>query len=683
MKIISSIFFALSLLYLVIMPRDSEAACTGSSPTWTVTDSGDPLVNGDAFQTCLTNAVCGDTIVLQAGASYQTRVAFVNSGGPQGSPFSLPNKSCGANQYVTVQTSLVSSLPSGRISPGHAGLMAQLATNTNSWVIEPASNAGNYRFIGIDFTNTSSLKTYTGNTVAIVYATPQSPAYGAWGHDMIFDRVWIHPYDDDDDPANTTRTAQFGIVLDGANHTIKNSDIRGFCCFAYNTPTQKQQSTAVVIGLGPGPVTLENNFLEGYDWNIFTGGSSAKSPGNALVNPANTATITGATLTQATFSQTATLVVGDYVAFVVPQWTTLVNCGGLTGGGGNASDAYVVQVDSINSGTGLVTYHGVGCDSINDGPSLPANGTLAQWRGTSIVGVTVTRNTISKRTKWCDGTWTAPKSVWEMIDGSDVLFEGNIVTVPPTFAGSPGGCAPTNTAFTANQDGTQPCVANNNNVFRNNIFRGLGRIVHAQPYPNHSAVPPTGTFIFTNNLLDGTARSGWFETETAAGVSSWTVIHNTVRGNTNSIFFDLQNGQMNVSNMTFRDNIVTSGTYFFNPNTSYPGKIEDHNVIINNSGGAPPAYTSGDFVVANDAAVGFVDVTAADAGGDYHGYALAAGSAYKNAASDGTDPGVNFATLDAALASRRPVGASRPAVADRPIAPDRPAAPGRPADGYN
>ena len=54
-------------------------------------------------------------------------------------------------------------------------------------------------------------------------------------------------------------------------------------------------------------------------------------------------------------------------------------------------------------------------------------------------------------------------------------------------------------------------------------------------------------------------------------------------------------------------------------------------------------------MVTSDAAVGFVNVSAADTGGDYHGYALAPTSPYKGRASDGTDPGVNLGLLDAAL----------------------------------
>ena len=633
------------LLLILCAATETQAAVI------TVSTGSDSLANGDQFQNALNLAACGDTIVLQAGATYATRVGWVNQYGPIGSPFSLPNKSCATGQYVTIQTSQIGSLPSGRISPSNIGLMATLATNTSYSVIEPASGAGNYQFIGIEFTNTASLTTNNGNTTFIVLATPQSPTSGKWGHDMVFDRVWIHPYEDVTNPSSPTRSASIAINLDGANQTIKNSYISGFCCFTGNAPTTPQTSVGISVNSGPGPLTITNNFVEAYGWNIFTGGGGASDPGSILIDPANTATISGATTTQATFSQTATLRVGDYVAFVVPQWTTLVNCGGGKGGGGTPSRGYVVVVDSITPATGLVTYHGAGCDSIADGPSLPADGTRAQWRGRHLDGVTVRGNTFSKRTEWCSGTYGIAKAVWEMKDGSHVLFEGNIVNVPALYAGNPIGCSPLTTAMGLNQDGTAPWMASNQNVFRNNIFRGVREIMHLQNYAMNTSAAPECGFTFSNNLLDGSAKSAWM---TTSGGCNLTFTHNTARGMTNSMFFDASNGSWPSVNIVVRDNIATSGRYFFNEpggaGTGYPGKTEHHNVIINNSGVAPPSYMSNDFVVPNDAAVGFVNVTSADAGGDYHGYALASTSAFKGRASDGTDPGVNFELLDAALA---------------------------------
>jgi hypothetical protein len=47
-----------------------------------------------------------------------------------------------------------------------------------------------------------------------------------------------------------------------------------------------------------------------------------------------------------------------------------------------------------------------------------------------------------------------------------------------------------------------------------------------------------------------------------------------------------------------------------------------------------------------------------EAGGDYHSYELTAGSPGHNAASDGTDVGVNFAALDGALGGAVSAGLS-------------------------
>src|SRR4030095_2929457 len=363
-------------------------------------------------------------------------------------PFAL-RKSCAAGQYVTIQTSQAASLPTGRISPSNIGLMATLATNSNAWVIETAPGAGNYQFIGIEFTNTANVTANKGFNPTLVMASPQYIAYGNWSHDMVFDRVWIHPYDDVTNPSGTTRSAAFAIRLDGVNQTLKNSYISGFCCFQSDTPTVVAQSEGIAIPVGPGPVTITNNFVEAFGWNIFTGGSGA------LPNPANQTTISGATLTGATFANTANLLVGDYVALYVPAYTNGANI---------STNAYVVVIDSINGNS--VTYHGVGPDAIR--APLPADGTRASWRGVRIVGMTVTQNTFSKRAEWCSGQYGGSKSVWEMKDGSNVLFEGNVVNIPR-------GCAPINPAFATNQDGSAPWMATNNNTFRNNIFLGLGR----------------------------------------------------------------------------------------------------------------------------------------------------------------------------------------------------------------
>jgi hypothetical protein len=158
-------------------------------------------------------------------------------------------------------------------------------------------------------------------------------------------------------------------------------------------------------------------------------------------------------------------------------------------------------------------------------------------------------------------------------------------------------------------------------------------------------------------------------------------------------------GQRNGAlNFTFKDNISNFGNYgmtgsvvgatdcqasnaMWQPNGPVTGST---NIIINNYPGGSHNNPTDSYcgsnrsaqfplgtVVANDAAVGFVNIAVSDAGGDYHDAALAANSPFKGRASDGKDPGVDFAALDAALgplASNLGLGSLHRAVPDKHLA---------------
>jgi hypothetical protein len=122
-------------------------------------------------------------------------------------------------------------------------------------------------------------------------------------------------------------------------------------------------------------------------------------------------------------------------------------------------------------------------------------------------------------------------------------------------------------------------------------------------------------------------------------------------------------GVCDSARIVFRDNIVHSGSYFFNPKNAYPSLDTKHNIVIDNTRqcNGNPTYcngwkpSTGDQIKANPGAVGFVNqascyaITGFGSGGDYHHCALAGGSSGHLAASDGTDIGVNFTMLDRAL----------------------------------
>ena len=222
----------------------------------------------------------GDTIVLQAGATYATRVTTVNSYGPQGYPFLLPNKSCATGQYVTIQTSQAASLPTGRISPSNIGLMdagyKQQCLGHRSGPRRRELSVHWHRI-------------HQHGERHREQGIQPDPGYGLASVHSLWKMVSRHGLRPRLDSSLRRRhqslrhdaVGRLAIRLDGANQTIKNSYISGFCCFQSDTPTVVAQSEGIAIPTGPGPYTITNNFVEAFRRNIFTGGAGA------FQNPAN------------------------------------------------------------------------------------------------------------------------------------------------------------------------------------------------------------------------------------------------------------------------------------------------------------------------------------------------------------------------------------------------------------
>jgi hypothetical protein len=621
----------LSMMLVIFCAATAQAAVVN------VPTGPNAKANGDNFQAVLNGARCGDRIILQAGASYQTRVSFVNRFGPQGYPFILPHKgNCNNGQSITIQSSGIAALPAGvRVGPAQRSQMAQLASNTNSWVIEPAAGAGDYRFIGIEFTHTANVAAQGGFSPVVVFLSLNEAPYGKWGHHMTLDRCIVWPYEEWGNPTSNLRSAAVGVRADGAKQTVINSYIAGFMGFESNSPTTPAQSIGVESVAGPGPLLIQNNLIEAWYSNIFTGG------GGGYVDPSHTATLSSSTSTTATLKKLSGLAVGDAIAFRVPPFT-------------NAHGIYTAWASGTVTGiSGLtVTFTPLGDPSPNP-PSVPGR---ARWNGLNVSGVRLLGNTLSKRQAWEGGGFGIAKSYWEMKSGVDILVEGNRFLGPGANIMGP---------LLANQNGDSPWTTIKDVVIRSNLMLTSGAI-NIELGGNYYGLGsnPGGPVTVTNNLLGASAIRGDGLINGHGQGITWT--HNTIRGVTGSMW--RQDRLPGSAGVIYQDNIIHSGHYWMQGwPKSFPGGVKDHNVIINNSGGAPPNGYQRDFIAANDAAVGFVDVSGADAGGDYHGYGLSARSAFKGRASDGTDPGVNLMTLDVAIGPLPPpppgegnVGGPRP-----------------------
>ena len=178
--------------------------------------------SGGNLQSALNNASCGDTIQLQAGATFA-------------GAFTFPAKSCDDNHWIIVRTSADdSAFPAegSRLTPCYAGISSLpgrpalncastqnvlpklfMPTKGNGPIIF-ASGANHYRLMGLEITRAAG----TG----LVYALA-SIVNGGTANNLILDRVWMHGTAQDD----TNR----GFWLQGSTYvSVVDSSLTDFHC---------------------------------------------------------------------------------------------------------------------------------------------------------------------------------------------------------------------------------------------------------------------------------------------------------------------------------------------------------------------------------------------------------------------------------------------------------------------
>lgn len=196
---------------------------------------------GGDFQQALNAALPGDTITLQAGATYQ-------------GTYSLPKKS-GAD-WVTIRSSALASLPPAgvRVTPAHAAFMPKLKAVGSNPAMVATDGAHHFRFVGIEFIPEQGIYNYNLICLGLGNETQldQLPQY------IELDRVYLHG----DMETGTKR----GITLNSRDTVIKNSWISEIA-------STFQETTAIQGWNGPGPYRIENNHLSAASIGILFGGA--------------------------------------------------------------------------------------------------------------------------------------------------------------------------------------------------------------------------------------------------------------------------------------------------------------------------------------------------------------------------------------------------------------------------
>ena len=205
---------------------------------------------GDDLQDALDAARPGDTILLEAGATFR-------------GPFTLPAKQ--GDAFITVQSAALERLPREgvRVSPAHAPLMPKIvAPGRNEPALRTAPGAHHYRFVGVEF-KPADASTVASDLVQLGDGSRAQDTLAEVPHHLVFDRCYIHAHPD--------APLKRGVALNSAETAIVNSHVSDFKGKGFDTQ-------AVCGWNGPGPFRLVNNYLEGAGENLLFGGADSSVP---------------------------------------------------------------------------------------------------------------------------------------------------------------------------------------------------------------------------------------------------------------------------------------------------------------------------------------------------------------------------------------------------------------------
>jgi hypothetical protein len=199
---------------------------------------------GGDLQAAINAARPGDTILLEPGATYTGN-------------FRLPVH--GGTTYITIRSAAVDGqLPAARerISPAHASQLPKLKSGNSSPAISTVPGAAYWRLLFLELLPTEPA---THDIVMLGDGSEAQDAPAKVPHHLVLDRVYIHG-----DPLHGQKR---GIALNSGETSILNCYISGIRAIG-------QDSQAIAGWSGPGPYTIENNYLEAAGEVVLFGGAS-------------------------------------------------------------------------------------------------------------------------------------------------------------------------------------------------------------------------------------------------------------------------------------------------------------------------------------------------------------------------------------------------------------------------
>ena len=204
---------------------------------------------GGDLQAAITAARPGDTILLAAGATYVGN-------------FKLPVH--GGTTYITIRSASPADLlpgPTERITPAHAPHLPKLVSPNNAPAIRTVHGAAYWNLSLVEVRPSTN---FTGEAIALGDGSSAQSSLAKVAHHLVIDRVYVH--------GDATHGLRRGIALNSAHTTIRNSHIADVKDLGSDTQ-------AIGGWNGPGPYTIENNYLEAAGEVVMFGGADPAIPG--------------------------------------------------------------------------------------------------------------------------------------------------------------------------------------------------------------------------------------------------------------------------------------------------------------------------------------------------------------------------------------------------------------------
>ena len=203
---------------------------------------GTTVPSGGDLQATIDRARPGDVILLEPGGTYVGN-------------FTLP-PTPGA-QYITIRSAADASLfpMEGRVGPEHARLMPVLRSPNSGPALATKPGAHHWRLQWLAFEANAD---GVGDIILLGDGSEEQRDITRVPRFLVLDGLIIRG-----DPVKGQKRA---IALNSAATVIRNSDIR-------DIKAAGQDSQAIAGWNGPGPFTIENNYLEAAGENVLFGGA--------------------------------------------------------------------------------------------------------------------------------------------------------------------------------------------------------------------------------------------------------------------------------------------------------------------------------------------------------------------------------------------------------------------------